>query len=67
MSVLKFVYLAVTLGISRQVLIISPFGIAAGALGMALGMALFNKLPGKIINRIVSVIMAISGIWCVIA
>ncbi len=67
MSVLKFVYLAVTLGISRQVLIISPFGIAASALGMVLGMALFNKLSSKIINRIVYVIMAISGIWYAIA
>lgn len=63
MGVLKFVYFVVTLGISKQVLTIAPFGIAASALGMVLGMALFDKLPSKIINRVVYVIMAVAGVW----
>ena len=67
MSVLKFVYFVVTLGISKQVLTIAPFGIAASALGMVLGMALFDKLPSKVINRVVYVIMAVAGIWYVIS
>jgi len=43
------------------------FGVAASALGMVLSMAMFNKLSSKIINRIIYVIMALSGIWYVIA
>ncbi len=67
MSVVKFTYLTATLGLSREVLTIAPFGIAVSALGMVLGMILFKKMPEKIINRVVYVIMAISGIWYVIA
>lgn len=66
MIVLKFVYLWLTVGISKQTLIISPFGVVASVLGMILGMFVFDKLPHKTINRIVYVIMAVAGIWYVI-
>lgn len=63
MSVVKFVYFTATIGISRQVLVITPYGIGVSLLGMVLGMMVFNKMPGKIINRVVYVIMALAGIW----
>lgn len=66
MLILKFIYLSVTLGISKEVLSISPYGIVTSALGMVLGMHVFNKLPGKTINRAVYVIMALAGIWYVV-
>lgn len=66
MSILKFSYFTVTLGISEQVLSITPFGILSSAVGMVLGMVVFDKMPDKIINRVVYVIMAVSGIWYVV-
>jgi len=66
MSLLKFGYFAITLGISEEVLKVSPFGIATSIAGMVLGMFVFNKLPDKIINRMVYVIMIVSGIWYII-
>lgn len=66
MSVLKFIYFTVTLGISQEVLEVTPFGIASSAVGMVLGMIVFNKLPEKVINRAVYIIMVLAGIWYVV-
>ncbi|MBT3318269.1 MAG: sulfite exporter TauE/SafE family protein [Clostridia bacterium] len=63
MSVVKFTYFAATLGISKQVLTIAPFGVGISVVGMVLGMLVFNKLSGKVVHRVVYVIMALSGLW----
>ncbi len=66
MILLKFIYLSATIGISKQAMKISPFGVITSVFGMILGMFVFDKLPHKTINRIVYVIMAVAGIWYVV-
>ncbi len=62
-GLIKFGFFTATIGISHQVLNISPFGVVASAAGMVLGMLVFNKMPHKIINRAIYVIMAVAGVW----
>ena len=62
-GIIKFGFFTATIGISRQVLSASPFGVAASVVGMILGMLVFNKMPHKIINRAIYVIMAVAGVW----
>ena len=63
MSIVKFTYFTAKIGIAKQVLVISPYGVGVSLLGMVLGMLVFNKLSGKVIHRVVYVIMALSGLW----